>query len=139
MAFQNQRKSSEVRPIRRTDERLYEVKEDIPEENFMEAAAEAGANAIYSDGVMKVQGAITEIKDFLYSTVEYDFDADFNNPDNYMQPVLSSLNRVSEEEAEEIRASDYAPLEPEERKADIDIDAALEGEKQPVAADGGEV
>ena len=124
--------------MRRTDERLYKVSEDIPEENFMEAAADAGATAVYSDGVMKLQGAISEIKDFLYSTVEYDFDADFSNPDNYMQPVLSSLNRVSEQEAEEIRASDYAPLETEEQKADIDIGAALEGEQQPVAADGGE-
>lgn len=123
--------------MRRTDERLYKVAEDIPEENFMEAAADAEATVIYSDGVMKVQGAVTEIKDFLYSTVEYDFDADFKNPDNYMQPVLSSLNRVSEEEAEEIRASDYAPLEDSEAP-DIDIDAALEGEPQPVAADGGE-
>lgn len=122
--------------MRRTDERLYKVAEDIPEENFMDAAAEAGATAVYADGVMKVQGAVTEIKDFLYSTVEYDFDADFNNPDNYMQPVLSSLNRVSEEEAREIQESDYAPLEGNEG-AEIDINAALEGEKA-VAADGGE-
>lgn len=123
--------------IRRTDERLYKVSEDIPEESFMEAAAEAGATAVYSDGVMKVQGAVTEIKDFLYSTVEYDFDADFSNPDNYMQPVLSSLNRVSEEEAEEIMSSDYAPLEQQEQETDIDINAALEGERA-AAADGGE-
>lgn len=120
--------------MRRTDERLYKVAEDIPEEEFMEAAAEAGATAVYAGGVMKVQGAITEIKDFLYSTVEYDFDADFSNPDNYMQPVLSSLNRVSEEEALEIQESDYSPLE--EGSADIDINAALEAD-QAVAADGG--
>lgn len=121
--------------MRRTDERLYKVAEDIPEEEFMGAAAEAGATAVYADGVMKVQGAVTEIKDFLYSTVEYDFDADFSNPDNYMQPVLSSLSRVSEQEAREIQESEYAPLE--EESADIDINAALEGETA-VAADGGE-
>ncbi|MFB6144465.1 MAG: hypothetical protein ABEJ98_04100 [Candidatus Nanohaloarchaea archaeon] len=130
-----------MKPIRRTDERLYRVAEDIPEENFMEAAADAEATVIYSDGVMKVQGAVTEIKDFLYSTVEYDLDADFSNPDNYMQPVLSSLNRVSEEEAEEIMASEYAPLESGEEEQEIDIDAALEGENpggRTIAADGGE-